>query len=100
MGMTLKLSDEKDLDRFAFDLTSLHMKYDRWLQTTANKIVEEEVMIPIWESMRAHGYSQKIIDGTEIDVIIRRGKKVTGLFASAKSCIPAEFEHHLLQLEW
>ena len=75
--MTLKLSNEADIERLAFDLTSMSMRYDRWLQTALTKIVEEEILVPIWESMKAHNYSQKIIDGTDIEVIIRKGKKVT-----------------------
>ena len=72
-----RLATFEDVEKFGLAVDIIQMRYTRWLQTVVTRIVDEEIVQPIKESMRQYGYSQKIIDGTDIDLISLRGKQVT-----------------------
>jgi len=73
----MKLRTPQDIEKFGMGVKILKMRYDSWLQERAVEIVREEIIIPLHDAMRSHGYSDKIIEGTDIDRIMVVGKKVS-----------------------
>jgi hypothetical protein len=72
----MNLRTHQDVVEFGTRVKMMRMRYDRWLQTKVIEILEEEILIPLWNNMRAAGYSDKIIEGTDISQIIRMGRKI------------------------
>jgi hypothetical protein len=72
----LNIRNHQEVLEYGIGVKVMRMRYDRWLQTVVVKILEEEILIPIWDAMKSHDYSQKIIDGTDIHQIVREGRKV------------------------
>jgi len=74
--MTFNIDSYEKMAKYALGVKSMRLKYDRWLQTVLTNIVDEEIIQPIKEAMLSHEYSQKIIDGTDIEEIITMGRLV------------------------
>jgi len=73
----MELRTQKDYEKFAMGAKILKMRYDAWIQERAVQIVREEIIEPLHDAMRSHGYSDKIIEGTDIDRIMIQGKQVS-----------------------
>jgi len=56
--------------KLIFDITRFEMQYSRFIEDTARKIIDDEILKPIKNSMKSFGYSEKIIEGTTIENLI------------------------------
>jgi len=71
--MSSTISSQQDVMRLLFNVTRFEMQYPRFIEDVARKIIDEEILQPIKNAMRAFGYSQKIIDGTSIEKLFVDG---------------------------
>ncbi len=55
--------------RLVFDITRFEMQYPRFVQEKVEKIIHDEMLLPIHKAMRSFNYSEKIIKGTTIENI-------------------------------
>ena len=72
----MKLNTTEEVIEYGMGLRVIQQRYERWLQTVVAEVIEDEILHPLWDMMRAHGYSEKIIEGTDVNHILREGKKV------------------------
>lgn len=65
--MSQNITSQDDVMRLLFNVTRFEMQYPRFIEQTARKIIDEEILQPIKIAMKSFGYSQKIIDDTTIE---------------------------------
>ena len=70
------ITTTEQIERIVQGVDIMKMRYELFVQTVVTRIVNEEIIQPLKEAMRSHGYSQKIIDGTDLEAIVLSGKKL------------------------
>ena len=53
--------------KLVFNVTRFEMQYPRFIEESARKIIDEEILQPIKIAMKSFDYSDKIIDDTTIE---------------------------------
>jgi len=71
--MSNNISSQQDVMRLLFNLTRFEMQYTRFIEESARKIIDEEILQPIKTAMKSFDYSDKIIKGTSIENLIVDG---------------------------
>lgn len=64
--MSTTVRSSEDLNRLVFNLVRFEQQGPVFIRNVAEKIAQEEFIIPIKQKMMEKNYSQKIINGTEI----------------------------------
>lgn len=65
--MSNVISSQQDVMKLLFNLTRFEMQYPRFIEESARKIIDEEILQPIKIAMKSFDYSDKIIDATSIE---------------------------------
>lgn len=65
--MSNNISSQQDVMKLLFNVTRFEMQYPRFIEESARKIIDEEILQPIKIAMKSFNYSQKIIDDTRIE---------------------------------
>ena len=65
--MSSTISSQQDVMGLLFNVTRFEMQYPRFIEQSARKIIDQEILQPIKIAMKSFDYSNKIIDGTSIE---------------------------------
>ncbi len=68
--MSLDISTHGDVMKLLFNITRFELQYTRFIEDASRIIIDEEILQPIKNKMKSFGYSEKIIEGTQIDNLI------------------------------
>lgn len=65
--MSNVISSQQDVMKLLFNVTRFEMQYPRFIEETARRIIDEEILQPIKTAMKSFDYSEKIINDTTIE---------------------------------
>jgi len=71
-----RITSTEQIERIVLGVKTMRMRYHRFAQVMVTRIVDEEIIQPLKNAMRSHGYDQKIIDGTDLEAIVLSGRKL------------------------